>query len=314
MNKKDGKYFEHLVELIERSIDPDAKIEQDVQMPILNSINGYTTQCDIVITKGKKPRETITIIEVQDRNSKIKPNDYRGWIQKLDEIGAQHLICVSRQNFPASIIEKVSMSGNKVSLIKLSELDIDNIPIDFFGFKSRYVDFQILKVVFKKTITNKHQISATKVKEYLLSKEAHPDNKIFTYDKTNLISLYELVKEYNKTNENGESGRSLFQSNFDSEKCLYLTYKKEFIQVGLEVEYDWKIIKENLPVSLMSYEQNEYGTLAWVLKTVYKLEKDTVILKIPVTKKGKKYIMKNIEISTIGNPAFSLEMNIIKNS
>ena len=63
MEKKDGKYLEQLVEIIERSIDSDATIERDVLMPILNSKGGYKTQCDIVITKGTVPRITKTIIK-----------------------------------------------------------------------------------------------------------------------------------------------------------------------------------------------------------------------------------------------------------
>src|SRR5882757_4539567 len=91
--KNDGKYFEKIVHLLEQSLDPESKVEHDVKLPILHSPSGETAQCDIVITSGKKPRETLTLIEVQDRSSKVKPNDFRGWLKKVEEVGAQHLIC-----------------------------------------------------------------------------------------------------------------------------------------------------------------------------------------------------------------------------
>lgn len=69
---KDGKQLEQLVHLIEKSIEPNAQVEHNVQMPILNSRIGATTQCDIVIRTGTPPRQTITLVEVQDRGSQVK--------------------------------------------------------------------------------------------------------------------------------------------------------------------------------------------------------------------------------------------------
>ena len=43
MNKSDGKDLEKIVLLIERSLDSNARMEHDVQMPILNSPSGTST-------------------------------------------------------------------------------------------------------------------------------------------------------------------------------------------------------------------------------------------------------------------------------
>ena len=82
----DGKRYEALVHMIESSISPDSIIEHDVNLPILNSTSGATTQCDIVIRNGPVSRQTITIVEVQDRATKVKPNDFRGWKQKKEDV------------------------------------------------------------------------------------------------------------------------------------------------------------------------------------------------------------------------------------
>ncbi|BBO28040.1 hypothetical protein AltI4_24280 [Alteromonas sp. I4] len=81
---KPGDELEKLVEIIERSISPDTDIEQNVFLPILTSSEGHTAQCDIVIRQGKAPRQTLTIVEVQDRTSKVDINTFRGWLGKLD--------------------------------------------------------------------------------------------------------------------------------------------------------------------------------------------------------------------------------------
>jgi hypothetical protein len=88
----DGTFLEKLVQLIEQSLALDAIVERNVKLPILDSRIGATAQCDIVILTGKPPRETLTIVEVQDREKPVDINMFRGWQQKLQDVGAQHCI------------------------------------------------------------------------------------------------------------------------------------------------------------------------------------------------------------------------------
>lgn len=117
--------MERLVQLIEQSISPDSIVERDVRLPILTSLTGNNAQCDIVIRAGRPPRQTITIVEVQDRQKPVDINDFRGWLQKLKDVGAQHLYCVSRQSFSKGIKEQAALHGTTVKLITLKQLDID---------------------------------------------------------------------------------------------------------------------------------------------------------------------------------------------
>lgn len=146
MKINDGTFLERLVEAIERSLAPDSIIERNVRLPILASKSGATAQCDIVIRTGKPPRQTITIMEVQDRQTPVDINEFRGWQQKLHDVGAQHLYCVSRKPFPQSIKEKAALSGNSVKLITLSELDVEQIPIDFFKTTFIFHDVDVLSI------------------------------------------------------------------------------------------------------------------------------------------------------------------------
>lgn len=142
----DGKELEKLVALIEESVAPGSTVLHDVQMPVLASRIGATRQCDVVITTGQKPRETITIVEVQDRNRRVDRNTFGGWVGKMHEIGAQHLICVSRKEFPESIKEQARHSGTAIRLMTLHELPVDRLPLDFVAVEANLLDFRLSRI------------------------------------------------------------------------------------------------------------------------------------------------------------------------
>lgn len=127
--EKDCYIQEKVVALIEQFLDEEATIKHNVQLPVLNSKSGATRQCDVVIFQGKKPRQTISIIEVQKRGSKVEINDFSGWLKKRDGVGAQHLICVSEKGFPKSIIEQAELEGPSVRLMTLKNLESDGWPL-----------------------------------------------------------------------------------------------------------------------------------------------------------------------------------------
>lgn len=312
MKKKNGIYFEELVELIERSIDKNAKIERDVQMPILNSPSGKKTQCDIVITKGIPPRMTKTIIEVQDRDSKVKPNDFRGWIEKLNEVDAQHLICVSRQKFPESIIEKASLSGNKISLINLMDISIDKIPLDFFKFKFVNCDFQIKSWKIKKIIVNKHLGIPKRIKELFLSKKIKVNEKVFSYDNNELFSFFKLAQDSVKKINTSNIRTSIFESKLEDRPCLNILHNKSFIPIGVNFEFDYTNITKNIPASLLSYEENDFGVLAWALKSSITINNSLVEMKIPIIPKNGKYQIGGMKISSTEDIPLSIEMKVEK--
>jgi hypothetical protein len=125
------KEKEIIVAFIEQCICPKAIVKHNVNLPVLNSKTGRTRQCDVVIVEGKEPRETISIVEVQDRGKKVDINMFGGWIDKLREVGAQHLICVSKIGFPESVIEKAEQIGSSVRLIKFEEVKEKEWPAKF---------------------------------------------------------------------------------------------------------------------------------------------------------------------------------------
>ena len=121
------KTVEKVVALLEKSLAPEARVRHNVKLPCLTT--GHEEQCDVVIEMGQEPRVTRTIVEVQKRNERVKPNDFRGWCQKLRDVGANRLICVSAKPFPRSIKDKVAKElGPTVLLVRLEALEAKQWP------------------------------------------------------------------------------------------------------------------------------------------------------------------------------------------
>ncbi len=126
----DWKQREQLVALIERCISTDAHVEHDVRLPVVGTTR--KRQCDVVIRYGKPPRDSLAIVEVQKRNRKPDITTFHGWVRKMEEVGAQHLICVSALGYPKSVVVDVAARlGPSVKLLTLKDLEAGT---DLSGF------------------------------------------------------------------------------------------------------------------------------------------------------------------------------------
>ncbi|MBK6418538.1 MAG: hypothetical protein IPI29_03175 [Ignavibacteria bacterium] len=118
------KLTEQIVAGLEQYVSPNSTVEHNKRLPILSSPTRRLRQCDVVITYGPMSRKHVTIVEVQKQNRKPTLNEFDGWIAKMKQVGANQLICVSEQGFPASIVEAVkTQHGNAVLLMTLSDFD-----------------------------------------------------------------------------------------------------------------------------------------------------------------------------------------------
>ena len=117
------KLIERITALLEKSICSTANVQHNIKLPVLGSPSGRKRQCDVVITAGDSPRETVTIVEVQKRKGKPDITTFHGWLKKMREVGAQHLICVSTRGYPSSIIEEANRIGPTVRLLTLKEIE-----------------------------------------------------------------------------------------------------------------------------------------------------------------------------------------------
>ena len=101
---------------------PSAKVEHNVRRPVLGKPSRRPRQCDVAITSGPPHHPTVSIVEVQKRDSKPNITTFHGWYHKMQEVGAQHLICVSTRGYPKSIIDEAADIGPTVRLLTLNQL------------------------------------------------------------------------------------------------------------------------------------------------------------------------------------------------
>lgn len=304
---KDGKQFEKLIQLIEKSITPGALVEHDIEMPVLNSGIGATTQCDIVIRSGIKPRQTITIVEVQDRKSKVKPNDFRGWKQKLEDVGAQHLICVSRQEFPESIKEQASLSGGSIILVTLKEADPESLPLNFASFQYEYDHFDLISLSNIRPSFSKSEAISLGIRDAILSKTYFNSNDLcWSEDGLHLISLFKLCRDYYSRPNGLGAGTGKISFSIKESPPLYFFINEAFIRVGLDCEFEWTHEITRKPMSVLTYEQNKFGALAWVAEVIHDSPKGRIILRMPLLKQGDNYIVNNIYAELPDGVGFSL--------
>jgi len=116
------RFIERTVAVLEGMLAPGASVQHDQQVPEL--VTGTLRQCDVIVRYGTPPRQTLAaIVEVQDRNDKIGLTTFEGWCAKRAKLGAQRLICVSREGYTEDVVREATSLGDVISLMTLCEPD-----------------------------------------------------------------------------------------------------------------------------------------------------------------------------------------------
>jgi tetratricopeptide (TPR) repeat protein len=193
------RLIERITALLEQSISSTTNVKHDVRLPVLGSPSGRKRQCDVVITSGEKPRETITIVEVQKRNSKPDITTFHGWVEKMREVGAQHLICVSALGYPRSIIEEANRIGPTVRLLTLKEIeDMRTFCLNMANTVRRTnfkFTIQTVDKIMVKEVSSSETNALTEIKQININIDSN--DKIFeTHHSHDLISLNDIINKY----------------------------------------------------------------------------------------------------------------------
>jgi hypothetical protein len=122
------RLHERLVAFLEKAVAPGADVRHNINLPVLTAPERKPRQCDVVIIAGEPPRQTLTIVEVQKRGRKVGINDFHGWLGKMQEVGANQLICVSERGFPESVVVAAAQRGSQVKLLTLDSSSKSSAP------------------------------------------------------------------------------------------------------------------------------------------------------------------------------------------
>ncbi len=138
--QKEGYLQEKIVAGLERCIDSDAEIVANIRLPVLGAPKRRPRQIDVLIRQGEEPRQHLSIVEVQKRKSKVGPDQLNGWLQKMREVGAQHLICVSESGFSSGAKIIADQTGPTIRLLTLKEMEVGTkIHLPHFSPKIEYL-------------------------------------------------------------------------------------------------------------------------------------------------------------------------------
>lgn len=143
VRNRDWKLKERVVAVLERHLDENARIEQHVFLPVLEDETREPRECDVVIYENDQPT---VIFEVQDRGKKPSINDFGGWLVKMDEVGVDNLVCISKTGFPSSIMKKADRIGLSIRLLTLKELERNLWPIPSTIFKNEMISLEYYKM------------------------------------------------------------------------------------------------------------------------------------------------------------------------
>jgi hypothetical protein len=297
-----GEYLERIVEILERSLvhDATATVERNVRLPIIGSPSGATAQCDVVIRFGPPHRQTLTIVEVQDRKSPVGIGEFRNWIGKRNQVGAQHLYCVSKLPFSSSIKELAVLSGHAIKLIRLEKLDDGKIPFDFLNLSQYYFDADILHA--RKIEVNFPELEAARNIEMISA--VHADLKTletndykFSFNKQELFAISSICLRSVSPDQEVVEKEDILEMGYEPALPAYYYFNNDFIQIKLKMAFTWNQKVLEMPAAIWSYTQDSDGELAWLVETQYNSSRGLISTNIPVVKNGKLITISSIHVS-----------------
>ena len=260
---------EEVAALLEKSITPLAKVEHNVMLPVIGK--SRKRQCDVVITYGEHPRQTVAIVEVQKRQRKPDINTFHGWCKKMEEVGAQHLICVSIEGYPKSIIDEVATKcGPTVRLLTLAQLRETKVSglefvYPFVLHKTPHFTLEAVEpgVRLESPPADKSLTLNSGDKVFTLdnSQELQSLNELIAHDLNRVISQTFLEKGVEEPNSYS------LEINLGSAKrdlWLHLDGHPQKV-LNLPVRLRVEITVSKIPLTILTYQQQFIdGVLAWV--------------------------------------------------
>lgn len=183
---------ERVCSLVERALSPGAVVGHDIRLPVIGSQR--SRQCDVVVRYGNAPRELLAIVEVTSRGRRVGVNEIHAWYRKMQEVGAQLLLCVSRTGFSSSAIAAVEQQyGPSVRLHTLSELEASSAAADGLNLVTE-TTYNSLLVVDGDAVAEERSGTGEWV-QFTGKLPLDTNDRIFRIGPRSPVSLWELALE-----------------------------------------------------------------------------------------------------------------------
>lgn len=251
------RLVERVVALLEQAIAPGARVEHDVKLWDYEA--GVPRQCDVVIWQGKPPRETLTIVEVQDRGRRVTLPTFEGWSRKREKVRAQHLVCVSQKGFSRSVLQEVQRQGDVVRLAELRDLEQTAWPLKFNEGKLPFIWPEVTMDSYSvKTVDGKMPAPEFKRRDIDLERNGRP------------VEIGQVFAQYFPTMDypQSEGEYNLDQKlSFGRDDVLIMRWNGDSSRVDtVTAHLKVKVRRVNLIMSTSEYKQISFdGALAWAV-------------------------------------------------
>ena len=308
------RYVERVVGLLEKSLDPSATVQHNIKLPVLDSPKDKR-QCDVVITFGQSPRQTVTIVEVQARKKKVGVGTLDGWVAKMREVGAQHLICVSEAGYTDRVAKKVNtIYGPTVRLLTLTELDIPTFPgvelVDHVLHDKPRVTFEDMGVIKLNVDISDVRRTQDAVKDMRLQFPGVIHEKMFEIDgvgeRLALTGLMDIIlpkmrtslRRLGKTEANSYTVK--FVLNSEGDDLWFCVGEERFKVLELPVEVSVERHLTRVPLRVVSYQQEFHdNVLAWIALVKGIVDGEDIDIKV-VFMRGDDGILKIVGREVVG--------------
>ena len=141
MPKNDGKEFERIVYDFVRMLSakyPSTRVEQNIFLPS-QLVDSKKRQIDVLITSEIAGSRVLTIVECRDYKSKASLPLIDGLQSKMNEVGAQKAIMVTRRGFTGGAIRKAKRIGMTLSTLADAGEKLKNVGHEIPLLLTEYV-------------------------------------------------------------------------------------------------------------------------------------------------------------------------------
>lgn len=192
--------------------------------------------------------------------------------------------------------------------------DADQIPINFFKTTFIYHDVDVPHIRKKSFLFPSLEGESNKRKLVSVTQELaqlKTNDLKFSFHLPTLTALSTICINHVSHQKDVVSQTDTLALGFDR-PLFFLLANREFVPIKLDVEFTWNSKRVEIPVTLLSYDQDDHGALAWVLESFYQSSRGPIWIKIPVTKSGDEYSISGMFLTIPENVEFSFRLE--KNS
>lgn len=278
------RLVERIVAVLEKSLTPEAEVRHDQKLPVLTTTGKRQRrrQFDVVIKTGKPPRETLTVVEVQDRSRVVGEEQLVAWHRKMQQVGAQHLICVSTKGFTASARDYARGAGPTVRLARLKELQEGLGPLQtaLGGFRmiERITGPLHIEIGLVLDALVRAALSDGKT-EAVLNIQMRLNRKLAALYQPGWltpVSLDGLIENRRATilkNQNHEEGVHKVKLVSAADGVFDYVDGNTTHRLILDISDTIEIKKYVVPLTCLSYEQEHVtGEVAWIMKASFQIQ------------------------------------------